>query len=175
MTVQICGMAPSRKAIDLGKEAWGLPWDPLSHRYSVWFEMHDRSLWSRRGHEYIETLRTSEVPIYMQRHYDDIPASVAFPVEQVAEVIGADYFNSSIAYMLGLAILQSRDIEVWGVDNHTDSEWWFERPCNEYLIGVARGKGLNVWIHPDSSLTKFMPDIHFNGEIQHYKGRYGWL
>ena len=173
--IQICGMAPSRKGIDLSKEAWGLPWDPLGHRYSRWFEMHDRSLWERRGPEYLELLQTSEVPVYMQQHYDDIPASVAFPVEHVAEVIGADYFNSSIAYMLGLAILEAQNIEIYGVDNHTDGEWFYERPCNEYLIGIARGRGLNVWIHPDSSLCKFMPNIHFNGEIQTYRGRYGWL
>lgn len=175
MTVQICGMSPSRKEIDLGKETWGLPWDPLSHRYEVWFEMHDRSLWSTRGHEYLETLRESDRPIYMQREWDDIPNSVAYPVHTVARTIGADYFNSSIAYMMGLAIHEGKDFEVWGVDNHTDGEWWFERPCNEYLIGIARGKGLKVWVHPDSSLLKFMPDIHYQGVIQHYKGRYGYL
>lgn len=173
--IQICGLASSCKQAPIVDEAWGLPWSPLSHRYSVWFELHDRSLWERRGEAYVQSLRDSEVPIYMQRVEPDIPMSREYPLHEVVECIGADYFNSSIAYMVGLAILQGRDVELWGVDCHVYEEWAFERPCNEYLIGVARGKGLKVWVHPNSSLLRFTPDILYMNERQYYRGRYGWL
>lgn len=167
-------MSPSARVAPTDVESYGLPWSGYSHRYSVHFEMHDRSLWERRGPEYLEALRDSPVPVYMQRVEPDIPQSVAFPLDD-AIALGGDYFNSSIAYMLALAALMGHDVNVYGVDNHTDGEWWFERPCNEYWIGLLRGQGRRVWVHPDSSLLRFMPDIHFQGETQHYRQRYGWL
>lgn len=174
MAIDLCGLSPSRKNKPLVNEAWGLPWDPLSHRYSILFEMHDRSLWERRGPEYVELLRNSHAPIYMQRVEPDIPQSMEYPLAEAIE-LGGDYFNSSIAYMLAYAAIEGHDVDIYGVDNHTDEEWWFERPCNEYWIGMLRGLGCAVRIHPDSSLTKFAPDIKFGDEVIHYEKRYGWL
>jgi hypothetical protein len=128
-------------------------------------------LWERRGPEYLKQLQDSDVPIYMQRVEPDIPRSVAFPLGDMPR----DYFCSSIAYMLALAAVKGMDIEVWGVDNHTNEEWFFERPCNEWWLGYAQGKGCDVWVHQDSSLLKPELDIMFNDERQHYIGRYGWL
>ena len=170
--IQIAGMSPSASEVDFSQECGGLPWG--SQAYSLWFEMHDRSLWERRGDVYLQTLKDSCVPIYMQRVEPDIPMSREYPLDRVASVTG-DYFNSSIAYMLALAVYENRDIRLYGVDNHTDEEWWFERPCNEYLIGLAKGRGLDVWVHPDSSLLKFQPTVRFGDEVQNYRGRYGYL
>lgn len=168
--LQIVGLSPSHKKIDPNKESWGLPWNPLSHRNSRWFELHDRSLWERRGPEYLELLQNADVPIYMQKAHDDIPMSVEFPL-----LPDRDYYCNSIAYMLDLAIRERRDIEIWGVDVHTDEEWWFERPCLEWWLGMAKGQGLGVWVHADSSLLKPELEIMFLDERQRYKGRYGWL
>jgi hypothetical protein len=136
--------------------------------------MHDRSLWERRGHEYLDYLRGCDAPIYMQRVEPDIPMSREFPLER-AIALGGDYFNSSIAYMLAWCALEGADVDIYGVDNHSDEEWWFERPCNEYWIGVLKGMGRDVWIHPESSVTKFMPDIKFGDEVIHYVRRYGYV
>jgi hypothetical protein len=122
----------------------------------------------------VEYLRTTDVPIYMQSVQPDIPASVEFPLQDVVAVTG-DYFNSSIAYMLALAIVEGHDMDIWGVDNSPFEEWAFERPCNEYLIGLAKGKGLDVWIHESSALLRFHPDILFMDKRQNYVQRYGYL
>lgn len=174
--IEICGLAPSEKLKPHPSEgeAWGLPWSPYAHRYTRYFEMHDRSLWERRGEEYVEYLRTTEVPIYMQKVEPDIPSSVEFPLQDAIEMVG-DYFNSSIAYMLALGILEGHDMDLWGVDNSPFEEWAFERPCNEYLIGIAKGRGLNVWVHPSSALLRFTPDILYLDQRQNYHRRYGWL
>jgi hypothetical protein len=170
MTIQVCGMSPSRKKMDLVGEAWGLPWDPYSYRYSIWFEMHDRSLWEKRGPEYLRLLQKADVPIYMQKEYADIPNSVQFPIGDT------DYYSSSIAYMLDMAIRQLPErLEVWGVDNHPGDEWADERPCNEFWLGYAKASGIDVWVHPESSLLKPTLTNKFNDEIVNYTGRYGWL
>jgi hypothetical protein len=174
--IEICGLAPSekRKPHPSENEAWGLPWSPLAHRYSRWFEMHDRSLWERRGPKYLDILRNAEVPIYMQREEPDIPNSVCFPLDQAIE-IGGDYFNSSIAYMLALAAVEGHGVELWGVVNSIHDEFAYERPCNEWWLGIIKGRGADVWVHPDSYILKFMPHILFLDERQKYIGRYGWL
>lgn len=173
MFVNICGLGPTFRQAP-PQSQWGLPWSPVEHRHTVHFEMHDRSLWERRGPEYIEHLRSSTTPIIMQREHDDIPASIAFPLDR-AIALGGDYFNSSIAYMLALAALERYDVRIYGVDNDPHGEWINERPCNEYWIGILRGRGQQVWVHPDSHVTRFHPQIDYNGELITYKDRYGWL
>ena len=174
--VEICGLASSekRKPHPSDCESWGLPWSPLAHRYSRWFEMHDRSLWERRGPEYVETLQNAEVPIYMQKREPDIPRSVEFPLQE-AIALGGDYFNSSIAYMLALAAIEGADVDLWGIVNSLQEEFAYERPCNEWWLGVIKGRGGNIWVSPDSYLLQFMPHIMFLDERQKYITRYGWL
>lgn len=170
--MRIVGMSPSAKLAPTDGTSFGLPWSPLAHRYDYWFEMHDRSLWEQRGPEYVDMLRNSDVPIYMQREWEDIPNSVEFPIKQMMR----DYFASSISYMIALAISQGYgEIEVYGVDNHKEDEWAEERPCNEWWLGLARGMGIEVWVHPDSSLLK--PDLEnfFNDDRVTYDKRYGYL
>jgi len=169
--VQIIGLSPSHKKAPTDRSSWGLPWNPLSYRYDVWFEMHDRSLWETRGEDYLKQLQAFDGPIYMQRVETDIPKSQAFPLADMPK----DYFTSSVAYMVALAVVKGLDIELWGVDNHTDEEWFYERPCTEWWLGYAQGKGLKTWVHPDSSVLKPELNIMFNDARQSYRPRYGWL
>lgn len=173
----ICGLSPSRKEVDHeNTEAviYGLPWDQLSHRYDVLFEMHDRSLWERRGEDYVQSLRDLDCPVIMQEEHAEIEFSMQYP-QQLLEPRW-DYYNSSIAYMLSYAITNDPDkISIYGVDNHTDEEWFFERGSNEFWIGVAKALNIEVWIHPTSSLMKFSPDVMYLTERVHYGKRYGYL
>ncbi len=174
--VRIVGLAPSARGAskDAPEEMWGLPWDPMYPRYTRLFEMHDRCLFEKRGQGYVDQLVHEEyVPIYMHQCHDDMPAAVPYPFQSVISQCG-DYFNSSIAYMLALAIAEHFErIEIYGVDNAAGEEWEKERACNEYLIGQAVGRGIDVWIHPDSSLLKPNLDILYLNERQQYVGRYG--
>lgn len=171
--IRIVGLAPSgREAGGHEGPCWGLPWDPFAPRYTALFEMHDRELFERRGPEYVQSLRDATVPIYMHEAHHDIPMSTPYPFRRVISTVGG-YFNSSIAYMLALAITENRNIEIYGVDNNAGEEWEKERPCNEYLIGQAVGRGLSVWIHPDSALLKPQLDVLYLDERQSYPRRYG--
>lgn len=154
-------------------EIWGLPWDPgYWRRYDRHFEMHDWSLAQSRGLEYIDNLM--ECPrLYMQERY--VPNATKYPLEDVIDTIGRDYFNSSPAYMFALALHECVDrIGLWGVDLAIDTEYAYQRPNMEWLIGLAEGQGVDVVI-PNSALMTFNGDIPFNGVPQQYVGRYGWL
>jgi hypothetical protein len=97
--------------------------------------------------------------IYMQQHYDDVPASVELPVAKLAEhcftAEEGTYFTSTPAYMLGLAMLEGfEEIHLYGIDLLQEGEYAYERPCMEYLVGLARGRGIKVHIPPQSALCK---------------------
>ncbi len=111
----------------------------------------------------------------MQEKY--FPNVEKYPFRQVAETIGEYYYNSSIAYAMALAIHEgAEEIGIYGVDMKADDEYGYQRPNMEYLVGLARGKGIKVHIPKESPLCKFQnTGIRFYDHIPEYVKRYGWL
>lgn len=159
-------------------DIWGLPWDEgYWRRFSRLFEMHDLSLIRDvpcRPVGYEDRLRSVEVPLYMQEQY--FPEATRYPFEAVAETT-TDYFNSSIGYMLALAIHEQYErISIFGVDMKADDEYGYQKPNAEYLIGLARGRGIEVLIPEASPLCKFQGSgIKFGKSFPIYRTRYGRL
>lgn len=174
LKVAIVGMSPSCRDAPWGDpawEKWGLPWhDGYWPKYDRLFEMHDKRLLesahSKRPDGYMA--RLAESLVFTQDNY---------PFAEVAETIGAAYWNSSIAYALALAIHEgAEEIAIFGVDMKGDDEYGYQKPNMEYLIGLARGKGIAVHIPQDSPLCKFQPaGIRFYEHNPIYIDRYGWL
>lgn len=116
---------------------------------------------------------------------------ITYPYQRVSEVIGCDYFQSSIAYAMALAITEvttSREvldgtiipsfceISLYGVDVSPDEEWAYQRANIEYLIGIARGIGIKVTIPESSALCKFQDQtIKYGAMDVRYTGRYGQI
>lgn len=165
--VAIVGKSPkSRGAVpvmDPTWEIWAIGIDDLPRIDRV-FELHNEDLLEEViwGTKLRDMLRAKTCPVYMQRRFDDIPTSVAYPLDEVIQTIGRDYFASSFAFMIALAIHEKVDqIGVWGVDLNTYEEYAYQRPNAEYLLGIAKGKGIKVKVPPNTSLL-------------HSPGRYGW-
>jgi hypothetical protein len=109
---------------------------------------------SVRHDEHVKWLQEATIPIYMHKHYDDIPNSIEYPLEEITEKFGT-YFTNTISFMIALALLQGyKVIHVYGVNMAVDSEYAYERPSCEYFVGLARGMGAEVFLHPDSDLCK---------------------
>jgi len=182
MKVAIVGMSPSCANAPWGDaswQKWGLPWhDGYWALMDRLFEMHDMRLLdsehSKRGKDYFDRLR--ERPVYMQEAYPQIQTAVRYPFEDVAHSTGA-YWNSSIAYAMALAIHEgAKQIGLWGVDMKGDCEYGYQKPNMEYLIGLAIGKGIDVYIPESSPLLKFnKTGIRFCDHMPTYTDRYGWL
>lgn len=185
LKVAIVGLSPTTHGMapwgDDSWEIWGLPWDEghwaLMDRL---FEMHDIRLLtgqhSRRKSDYLDRLQECWVPLFMQEQYDEVPCSRRYPFEVVARTTGA-YWNSSIAYAMAMAIHEgAEEIAVYGVDMAGDDEYGYQKPNMEYLVGLARGKGIKVTIPDESPLCKFQPTgIRFFDHFPQYVERYGWL
>ncbi len=166
--VAILGFTPTRRLApydDKDFEIWGLndlykfKGDDDIKRWDRWFDIHDttkdyRLLGRMSWQESFKEFATWKCPIYMQKHHPEIPASVAYPVGEVVNRFGR-YFTNSISYMIGLAILEEfEEIHVYGVDMAVDSEYNYERPSCEYILGVAVGRGIKIYIPPQADLLK---------------------
>jgi len=152
--------------------------------WHAWFELHDDDTIGVRtslqdqtptqaGHLAWLRKQVKGKPIFMQREYPDIPASVSFPYEELAalyhkRIPGFNrYFTSSIGFMLAWGIAQGRDqqftptspnhytwIGLYGIDLAGDSEYVHQRPNTEFFCGFAAGLGIEVFAHPSSALFR---------------------
>ena len=172
MKVCIAGLSQSSRHLipwnREGWEIWGLAWD--SQRYDLHraFEIHDmpmiRTIWPSPD-AYLDKISSCN-RLYMADSY--LPGSIKYPLDEVIADVG-DYFCSSIAYMLALAIHEkAEEILLCGVDMRADEEYGHQRPNCEYLIGLARGRGIKVTIPEQSPLCKYS-----NPALYEHDGRYG--
>jgi hypothetical protein len=151
---------------------WAQPkLDAAGRTWSRWFELHDMQTItdSNEDQAHLKWLRAQPAGrlIYMQAVHPDMPASVRYPIEDMCVRFGR-YFTSSIGYMLATAIAEGRDeslkvidpeaaygwIGVYGIDLAADSEYTDQRPNTEYLVGLARGLGIEVVIAEGAALLK---------------------
>lgn len=153
----------SAPLLDPDWSVWALAWDTIPTA-DLLFETHhnwrDLAATTHATLDYLETLRRSPVPVVMHTEESDIPASVAYPWAAVRKLVrqtrlGDPYLESSIAQMLAMAILESPErIGIWGVDLDDREEYAYQRPNTEYLIGLAEGRGISVFVPDNAALCQ---------------------
>jgi hypothetical protein len=173
LKVALIGLSQSTRHLAPWKkedwELWGLAWDTERYSFHRTFEMHDmpdlQKFYGDRLGPYLGKIEDCS-RLYMAEQY--LPGSIAYPFEEVGADVGP-YWCSSLAYMLALAIHEkAEEIGIYGVDMRADDEYGYQKPNMEYLVGLARGRGIAVHIPDQSPLCKFVspPD-------RDYAGRYG--
>jgi len=164
MKIAICGTAQSANYAPIGEvdwKIWSLP--PNIQRWGgkdkadEWFELHEIPYLLD---EYSDTPGFKELMLKFGNKLTiihksaEFPEAKVYPRQAVIDEFGP-YFTSSIAWLLGLAIMNKPDvIGIWGVNCSGSNEYAEQRACIEYLIGIARGKGITIQIHQDSMLLK---------------------
>jgi len=101
-------------------------------------------------------------PIYMQYWQPIVPNSVAYPIHEVCEIVFKDfrrgdkrvkYFTSTLAYMIGIAILENFErIEIYGFELADEIEYVKQKACAEFWIGYALGRGIEVYTPPRNQI-----------------------
>lgn len=92
-------------------------------------------------------LKTSRVPVVTSRAHPDYPALVEFPLEDVLNHLGHDYFNSTAAYAVAFAIhAGATKISIFGMDYTYPSAHHAEkgRACVEFWLGQAHARGIQI-------------------------------
>jgi len=164
--VAIIGGAATRTEApwdDPSWEIWSFSSLRLPHpRITRWFEMHalgdlagqlkkdTKRRWSFRI--YLRFLQQLDCPVYMQHVCDVVPNSVAYPLQEALEAFGR-CFTSTASYLLALAILEKYDvIGVWGIHLTEKTVYARQRPGVEYLLGVAKQRGIQIILPRGSPL-----------------------
>lgn len=166
MKILIVGSGPNWKEApfeDPSYEVWtyGLLADLLP-RVDLVFEMHRRDQWTKfRGVDdeakYVERLNKLGKRIWMHQKHDDIPLSEKYPRGLIASIVGPQ-FHSTIAYQLGMAILEQieeksiQEVYLSGLDLCTYEEWASQRPNVNRLIGFLQGLGVRINMPSSSKL-----------------------
>lgn len=165
-TVALVGFAATTRDAapwdDPDTEIWGLneaAIQPWFKRFDRWFQIHPEDNFMREGNQNDPNhpkwlMEARGFPIYMQAHYEQVPASVALPINEIIKRYG-NYLTSSLSYMLTLAMLEGFErIELYGFEMGTRTEYHYQKSNAEYLIGMARGLGFEIYLPPGCSLCK---------------------
>lgn len=128
----------------------------FARRISQAFQIHKRELFND-NEEYIDWLKNSSVPIYMKRKYEEFPASIAYPLKEVLDLIKSvgfygeplEFLTSSIDYAIALAILEKRPrILLYGIElehNRLNNyDYRYQRPGFAFWTGFAAGRGIPI-------------------------------
>ena len=141
-------------------QTWGMAWDGDWARLDRVFEMHAEIDPEDYPKGYLERLE-----------YANPVTQANYPLDAVIKTVGRDYFQSSIAYMLALAIHEgAEEIAIFGCSMGDDTDYGYQRANAEYLVGVAVGRGIHVHIESPSALCEYKPEAL----RYHYPTRYGW-
>jgi len=108
---------------------------------------------------YKPTNRDLNMPIYMQKSHPHIPGSVALPLKEIEDLMipkgnnQRNYFTSSFAYIFGLVCLMGYPrVELYGFEMGAETEFHYQRANAEYLMGIAQGRGMDLYIPRQSTL-----------------------
>jgi hypothetical protein len=92
----------------------------------------------------IENAKAADCPVITQDNFD---------MHLAMKVLDTDFFGSSIDWLMAMAILegQTKEIHLWGCCM-SDPEHYPKRVATNYWVGYAKGLGINVVIHGDSTI-----------------------
>lgn len=164
----IMGTAPSAAHVpfdDPSFDIWGVAHccflQPVT-RLDMIFEIHNEQIWRKDNAPFS---RFPNALVLMDKKYDDIKNCEAFPLKDILEKYKvnkghaqweSDYQSSSLGYMVCLAIENGyEEIWVYGIHLLMEEEYFYQRPCFEYYLGIATGKGIKTFVHPAADILKF--------------------
>jgi hypothetical protein len=141
----VYGMAP-RKDVWFETHRWepqvpGLPNDPVA---KPWFSP-----------EYVRFMELFEGPVFMTEHIASVKNCVLYPFAEMIAKHGPYHFQSSVSWMIALAIeMKPKAIGLWGIDMAANEEWALQRPGCQHFLGLALRMGIQVVLPPESDLMQ---------------------
>jgi len=143
-------------ARELNCECWGLNDIERYPELTALFELHD---YDDRVKKYSPDLPTVGIPVFMKELHSEIPTCIKFPMEGILQEFKIPYFNNQVCLMLAFALQtrRFRNVYMFGIDYAAAerAEQEFERPCTEFWLGVAFGRGVNLFVAQESNMFTY--------------------
>jgi len=126
-------------------------------RVDIWFELHGNLHWPENqsyGAPYVDWLRRLTIPVMMQNN-QYVPNAVVFPMEQMVNEFGRDFFTSSFAWMMAKAIADgAKEIALFGIDMASRDEYILQRPGFYFFKHLAEQRGIKVSAPNESDIMQ---------------------
>ena len=158
-------------------ECWGINrlWKILpDKKFDRWFELHNLREFYENDPEHRAFLKQFEGPVYVRSQ--DYHLALEWGIETAQPYPDAvildrffPYFNNTVSWLIALAILMN-DFDrhedgdgyewmgLYGIDMAQDhvlqAEYSQQRPSCEYFIGLATGRGIEIYIPHGADLLK---------------------
>ena len=161
MKVAILGTAGGWERAPWGDPAWEiwglndlyrqfLPYHRA--RVSRWFELHGNTPLTRvrRPADHWEALESLHVPVYTLHDLPTVTRTVPYPLAEILAWAPRRYFACTMAYQIALALSEHADaVSLYGLPLTYAREALIERPCVEWWLGYAEGRGVQVSVDHD--------------------------
>ena len=142
-------------------------------KFDAWFQFHTPQYmekhWARGwAHHRLWLEKKHPFPIYMQKRYRRFPSSVRFPKEKVEALTPFGWYHAStFDWMFAFAIAEGYErIELWGV-NLGPGEPLSGRACMEYWMGVAHGRGIEIYVEQPTDLVTIVHRAQLRSQLQY--------
>ena len=129
-------------------------------RYDYVLQLHIPTIWrnpnNRNDNGHYDWLKATDSKVFMQKRYEDVPASIEFPKDAILSMLPNGKANGkpirevacSPAFALAWGIYQGyKKIEIYGVELESNTEYAYQQGNFKYWVGVAVGKGIDVDTH----------------------------
>ena len=105
---------------------------------------------------FVEDVRMLDVDVFAVRHYNEIPRSKPYPVDDVVAEFGGVSFVCTVAWMIAHAIYEKVDsIDIAGMYSLRNSHDYLSHKANlDFWLGVALGRGIHLKMCGDTGLLK---------------------
>ncbi|GAF93583.1 unnamed protein product, partial [marine sediment metagenome] len=132
------------------------------------FQMHAEPVWknplNRNDPNYPEWIKQEHpFPIFMLDNYDEVPSAESYPLDEIRNdnTLGKlyrgekriEFFTSSVAYAIARAVKKDyKVLRLFGVEMESETEYKYQGEGVHYWLGVARGRGIDVYVSGKSRL-----------------------
>lgn len=136
-------------------EVWGINAAFEAFQVDKIFHMDDLRVVAKEHPRYGTDLMKTRVPIVTSVAYPEFPASVAFPLKTVIDLVQEDYMNSTVAFAMAFAVAKGvKEVFLFGCDFSYPDPYRAERggACAEFWLGYMKAKGVIVHVPLSSEL-----------------------
>lgn len=134
-------------------EVWAVGAHQGLPRLHTFWDLHNLELYGPKFADYMKGLEAVEIPVIVGYPTKRVKYPMLFPWDAMIRNYGKQFFTSSVACMLALAI-EKRVPEIYlaGVDMATQEEYRKQKDGCLHFIWLARSHGIPVTIAPGSDL-----------------------
>lgn len=122
-------------------------------RFDSWFELHRYGNFPNMSPDYRAWLESIQIPVFTSEPVGSLKSNVVLPVDELVMKYGPYWFNSTISWMMAMAIEQNpSQIALYGIDMAANEEYFSQKMGCIRMAEIAFSQGIQVTAPYESDL-----------------------